>query len=234
MLAASLDNAIADLMDTIRWSDHLSNNQPRPKAEVLGRPPKGDYSPIPPVPAWPWPWPRPACSSAWSCSRQCRLPRVGHPRGLVGPPRRRVASLGPVELLQWFLGLVDSDWTVVVLTDRALFARWLFPAIVSCAVFRRRRFRTGFRSCPRAPSFTRPFVVSLPSCSSLLRASACRSPRSPRLVSLSPCFLVFLCFSSSSFSSSPIYTSRLREVAPVGGVVVKQTRTFSQTLSNGL
>ena len=34
-------------------------------------------------------------------------------------------------LLQWFHGQVDPRWTVVVLTDRGLYARWLFQAIVA-------------------------------------------------------------------------------------------------------
>jgi DDE family transposase len=34
-----------------------------------------------------------------------------------------------VKLLHWFSDQVDSDWTVLVLTDRGLYARWLFRAI---------------------------------------------------------------------------------------------------------
>ena len=34
-------------------------------------------------------------------------------------------------LLQWFHGQVDSRWTVVALTDRGLYAPWLFQAIVA-------------------------------------------------------------------------------------------------------
>ena len=49
-------------------------------------------------------------------------------------------------LLQWFHGQVDPSWTVVVLTDRGLYARWLFQAIVALGwhpmmrITRRNRF----------------------------------------------------------------------------------------------
>jgi hypothetical protein len=49
-------------------------------------------------------------------------------------------------LLQWFHGQVDSSWTIVVLTDRGLYARWLFQAIVALGwhpmmrITRRNRF----------------------------------------------------------------------------------------------
>jgi len=50
-------------------------------------------------------------------------------------------------LLQWLHGQVDPTWTVVVLTDRGLYARWLFQAIVALGwhpmmrITRRNRFR---------------------------------------------------------------------------------------------
>jgi hypothetical protein len=50
-------------------------------------------------------------------------------------------------LLQWFHGQVDPSWTVVVLTDRGLYARWLFQAIVALGwhplmrITRRNRFQ---------------------------------------------------------------------------------------------
>jgi len=34
-----------------------------------------------------------------------------------------------LKLLQWFAAQVDPTWTVIVLTDRGLYARWLFQAI---------------------------------------------------------------------------------------------------------
>lgn len=34
-------------------------------------------------------------------------------------------------LLNWFHGQVDATWTVIVLSDRGLYARWLFRAIVA-------------------------------------------------------------------------------------------------------
>jgi hypothetical protein len=34
-------------------------------------------------------------------------------------------------LLKWFHGQVDTTWTVIVLSDRGLYARWLFQAIVA-------------------------------------------------------------------------------------------------------
>jgi hypothetical protein len=49
-------------------------------------------------------------------------------------------------LLQWFHGQVDPSWTVVVLTDRGLYAPWLFRAIVALGwhpmmrITRRNRF----------------------------------------------------------------------------------------------
>jgi hypothetical protein len=35
-----------------------------------------------------------------------------------------------LKLLQWFQGQIASDWMVVVLTDRGLYAPWLFQAII--------------------------------------------------------------------------------------------------------
>ena len=49
-------------------------------------------------------------------------------------------------LLQWFQGQVDPSWTIVVLTDRGLYARWLFQTIVGLGwhpmmrITRRNRF----------------------------------------------------------------------------------------------
>ena len=49
-------------------------------------------------------------------------------------------------LLHWLHGQVDPSWTVVVLTDRGLYARWLFQAIVDLGwhpmmrITRRNRF----------------------------------------------------------------------------------------------
>jgi hypothetical protein len=51
------------------------------------------------------------------------------------------------ELLQWFHDRVDPAWTVVVLTDRGLYAPWLFQAIVALGwhpmmrITRRNRFQ---------------------------------------------------------------------------------------------
>src|SRR5512135_3506357 len=36
-----------------------------------------------------------------------------------------------LKLLRWFAGQVDPTWTVTVMTDRGLYARWLFQAIVA-------------------------------------------------------------------------------------------------------
>jgi len=36
-----------------------------------------------------------------------------------------------LELLRWFADQVDPTWTIVVMTDRGLYARWLFGAIVA-------------------------------------------------------------------------------------------------------
>jgi DDE family transposase len=36
-----------------------------------------------------------------------------------------------LKLLQWFADQVDPTWTVIVMTDRGLYARWLFQAIVA-------------------------------------------------------------------------------------------------------
>src|ERR1700736_1650001 len=36
-----------------------------------------------------------------------------------------------LKLLRWFADQVDPAWTVIILTDRGLYARWLFQAIVA-------------------------------------------------------------------------------------------------------
>ncbi len=51
-------------------------------------------------------------------------------------------------LLQWFHGQVDPTWTVVVLTDRGLYARWLFQAIVALGWHPMMRITHRNRSLP--------------------------------------------------------------------------------------
>lgn len=52
-----------------------------------------------------------------------------------------------LKLLRWFHGQIDPDWLVLVLTDRGLYAPWLFRAIVRLGwhplmrITRRNRFR---------------------------------------------------------------------------------------------
>ena len=58
--------------------------------------------------------------------------------------------------MQWFHGQVDSDWTVVVLTDRGLYARWLFQAIVDLGWYPMMRITHRNRFLPEGWVHHRP------------------------------------------------------------------------------
>ena len=84
-----------------------------------------------------------------------------------------------VALLRVFAGLVPSGWTVIVMTDRALYARWLYQEIVSLGwhpvmrITHQSKFRKG-RSKKSVP-----VTALVPRVGVGGRAAAWPSPRSP-------------------------------------------------------
>ena len=48
-----------------------------------------------------------------------------------------------LKLLRWFADQVDPTWTVTVMTDRGLYARWLFQEIVALGCTDERMTRQG-------------------------------------------------------------------------------------------
>ena len=67
-----------------------------------------------------------------------------------------------LELLQQLAGVVGDEWLVVVLTDRGLYARWLFQAIVALQWHPFMRINTGGYFRPRGQRRFRPLAELAP------------------------------------------------------------------------
>jgi hypothetical protein len=65
-------------------------------------------------------------------------------------------------LLERLRGAVPSEWTVIVLADRGLYARWLFRAIVAQGWHPFLRVNLGGTFCPRGQARFRPFRTFVP------------------------------------------------------------------------
>jgi len=84
-----------------------------------------------------------------------------------------------IALLRVFAGLVPPGWTVIVMTDRALYARWLYQEIVALSwhpvmrITHQSKFRKG-RSKKAVP-----VTALVPRVGVGGRAAAWPSPRSP-------------------------------------------------------
>ena len=84
-----------------------------------------------------------------------------------------------VALLRVFAGLVPSSWTVIVMTDRALYARWLYQEIVALGWHPVMRItkQSKFRKARSKKAV--PVTALVPRVGVGGRAAAWRSPRSP-------------------------------------------------------
>jgi hypothetical protein len=65
-------------------------------------------------------------------------------------------------LLQRLQGALPSEWTVIVLADRGLYARWLFRAIVELGWHPFPRVNLGGTFCPSGQAQFRPFRTFVP------------------------------------------------------------------------
>jgi hypothetical protein len=65
-------------------------------------------------------------------------------------------------LLARLRGVVPADWTVIVLADRGLYARWLFRAIVGLGWHPFLRVNLGGTFCPSGQAHFRPFGAFVP------------------------------------------------------------------------
>lgn len=84
-----------------------------------------------------------------------------------------------LKLLEWFAGRVDPTWAVVVMTDRGLYARWLFEAIVARGWHPMMRVTRLGRFRPEGWARPKPFWQFVPRVGSAWQGRGVAFPRKP-------------------------------------------------------
>lgn len=82
-------------------------------------------------------------------------------------------------LLQWFAGQVDPSWTVIVMTDRGLYARWLFQEIVSLGWHPMMRVTRMGKFLPEGWTKAQAFPQFVPTVGSSWQGRGIAFPRKP-------------------------------------------------------
>src|SRR4051812_35614530 len=84
-----------------------------------------------------------------------------------------------LKLLHWFAERVDPTWTVIVLTDRGLYARWLFQAIVGLGWHPMMRVTRLGKFLPEGWTKPREFGQFLPEAGRTWQGRVLALPRKP-------------------------------------------------------
>jgi len=87
------------------------------------------------------------------------LPGQCHPSGLEDSSGQQASFWKPewLKLLHWFANEVPSSWSVIIMTDRGLYARWLFQAIVALGWHPMMRVTRGGTFLPKGCTKPRKF-----------------------------------------------------------------------------
>lgn len=82
-------------------------------------------------------------------------------------------------LLRWFADQVDRSWTVIVMTDRGLYARWLFQAIVTLGWHPMMRVTRMGKFLPEGWKTPREFPQFVPAVGRFWQGRGMAFPRKP-------------------------------------------------------
>lgn len=83
-------------------------------------------------------------------------------------------------LLRWFAGIVDPSWSIIVMTDRGLYARWLFQAIVALGWHPMMRVTRGGKFLPEGCTEAQKFRQFVPHVGQIWRGRGIAFPSTSR------------------------------------------------------